>query len=324
MTQPAPLFISRSDLEKTVTIPDAVRELENFLLDGFDPEHDGLRTRLATSRGQLLQMPSTSSHYTGTKILTISPDNASAGLPVVQGLYALFGGSDQRPLAVIDGTALTNLRTPAVSALGALRLSSPGPKSLLVFGTGPQAWEHIKAFDSVFALTSIGVAGRNAAASRALAERASEIGLNAHVSSADKVADADLIICCTGSAEPLFDGSRVKDTAVVVAIGSHEPERRELDDALMSRAGIYVESLRSSLNEAGDIIQALASGAIAGPESLSTLADVVSGRIHAREDRPAVFKTTGMPWEDLAIAAAAYEACSPEISEPALTWNVRP
>jgi ornithine cyclodeaminase/alanine dehydrogenase-like protein (mu-crystallin family) len=318
------VFISGADLEKAITIPDAVRELENFLLNGFDPEHDGLRTRLATNRGQLLQMPSTSSQYTGTKILTISPGNASAGHPVIQGLYALFGGSDQRPLAVIDGTALTNLRTPAVSALGALRLSPPGPKSLLVFGTGPQAWEHVKAFDSVFALTSIGVVGRNAAAARALAERASEIGLNADVSSVDKVADADLVICCTGSAWPLFDGSRVKDKAVVVAIGSHEPDKRELDDALMSRAGIYVESLRSSLNEAGDIIQALASGAIAGPESLNTLADVVSGRVHVQEDRPAVFKTTGMPWEDLAIAAAAYEACSPAISEPALTWNVRP
>lgn len=324
MTQPAPIFISRSDLGKAITVPDAVRELENFLLAGFDPEHDGLRTRLATNKGHLLQMPSTSSHYTGTKILTISPANASAGLPVIQGLYTLFGGSDQRPLAVIDGTALTNLRTPAVSALGALRLSPSGPKSLLVFGTGPQAWEHIKAFDSVFALTSIGVVGRNAAASRALAERASEIGLNAAVSSVDKVADADLVICCTGSAEPLFDGSHVLDKAVVVAIGSHEPERRELDDALMSRAGIYVESLRSSLNEAGDIIQALASGAIAGPESLKTLADVVSGRVHVQEDRPAVFKTTGMPWQDLAIAAAAYEACSPAISEPALSWNVRP
>lgn len=324
MTQPAPIFISRSDLGKAITVPDAVRELENFLLDGFDPEHDGLRTRLATNKGQLLQMPSTSSKYTGTKILTVSPGNASARLPVIQGLYTLFGGSDQRPLAVIDGTALTNLRTPAVSALGALRLSWPGPKSLLVFGTGPQAWEHIKAFHSVFALTSIGVVGRNAAASGALAERASAMGLNADVSSVDKVADADLVICCTGSSEPLFDGSRVKDKAVVVAIGSHEPEKRELDDALLSRAGIYVESLRSSLNEAGDIIQALASGAIAGPESLNTLADVVSGRVHAQEDRPAVFKTTGMPWEDLALAAAAYEACSPTISEPALTWNVRP
>lgn len=303
----APLFIGASELGR-ISIPDAVKRLENFLLDGFDPEHDGLRARLATDRGQFLQMPSTSGYYTGTKLLTITPDNAPAGLPVIQGLYALFGGPDQRPLAVVDGRALTDLRTPAVSVLGALRMASPEPKSLVMFGTGPQAWEHIKAFNSVFALTRIRIVGRNAVAARLLSARASEMGLNADVSSAEAVADADLIICCTGSAEPLFDGSLIQDTAVVVAIGSHEPEKRELDDALMSRADIYVESLRSSLREAGDIIQAMGSGAISGPERLNTLADLVSGRKRRQEGRPAVFKTTGMPWQDLALAVAAYEA----------------
>jgi ornithine cyclodeaminase/alanine dehydrogenase-like protein (mu-crystallin family) len=303
----APLFIGASELGR-ISIPEAVKRLENFLLDGFDPEQDGLRARLATRRGQFLQMPSTSGYYTGTKLLTITPDNAPAGLPVIQGLYALFGGQDQRPLAVVDGRALTDLRTPAVSVLGALRMASPEPQSLVIFGTGPQAWEHIRAFNSVFTLTRIRIVGRNAEAAGLLSARASEIGLNAVVSSADAVADADLIVCCTGSTEPLFDGSLIQDTAVVVAIGSHEPESRELDDALMSRADIYVESLRSSLLEAGDIIQAMASGAIAGPGRLNTLADMVSGRTLRQEGRPAVFKTTGMPWQDLAIAVAAYEA----------------
>lgn len=310
--QTTPHFISAADLVNAITIPAAVRQLESFLLDGFDPEHDGLRARLVTDSGQFLQMPSTSGSYTGTKLLTITPDNPRAGLPAIQGLYALFGGPDQRPLAVLDGRALTELRTPAVSALGALRLAGPGARNLLVFGTGPQAWEHVKAFNSVFTLSSTGIVGRNTVAARLLTTRAAALGLNAEVTDADKVADADLIVCCTGSAEPLFDGSLVKDSAVVVAIGSHEPERRELDDALMSRADIYVESLRSSQREAGDILQAMASGAIAGPERLTTLADLVSGHVQRQEGRPAVFKTTGMPWQDLAIAAAAYEACSAE------------
>ncbi len=304
----APLFIDESGLGKAITIPDAVKRLESFLLDGFDPEQDGLRTRLVTTRGQFLQMPSTSGCYVGTKLLTVSPDNTSAGLPVIQGLYALFGNADQRPLAVIDGMALTNLRTPAVSALGALLLASSGPMRLLIFGTGPQAWEHLMAMNSVFSLAGVGIAGRNKAAARLMVDRASEMGLMAEVSSVDMVADADLIICCTGSTEPLFDGSLVKDTAVVVAIGSHEPENRELDDILMSRADIFVESLLSSQREAGDIIQAMASGAIACPARLKTLADLVAGRSRREEGRPAVFKTTGMPWQDLAIATAVYEA----------------
>jgi ornithine cyclodeaminase/alanine dehydrogenase-like protein (mu-crystallin family) len=319
---PPPLFISRADVGRAVTFPEAVGRLEGFLLEGFDPERDGLRSRLDTQRGQLLQMPSTSGDYTGTKLLTISPDNAAAGAPVIQGLYALFGGPDQRPLAVIDGAALTNLRTPAVSAMGALRLAPAGPKRLLVFGTGPQAWEHLRAFNSVFDLTSAGIVGRNPESAARLAARACDMGLDTSVAGTDAVADADIIVCCTGAAEPLFDGSLVKETAVVVAIGSHEPNRRELDDCLMSRASIYVESLSSSQREAGDVLKALASGAIAGPERLNTLTDLVRGRKPRPAGRPAVFKTTGMPWQDLALAAAVYEIYSAGASGSASAWGL--
>lgn len=142
------------------------------------------------------------------------------------------------------------------------------------------------------------------------------MGLGTSVAGVDAVADADIIVCCTGATEPLFDGSLVKETAVVVAIGSHEPDSRELDDILMARASIYVESLSSSLREAGDVVRALASGAITGPEHLNTLADLVHGRKPRPSGKPAVFKTTGMPWQDLALAAAVYEAYSEEALVP--------
>lgn len=310
--QAGPIVMSGSDLAKALSVADAVSTLRESLEGGLNPETDGLRTRLSTHRGQFLQMPSTSMRYTGTKLLTISPGNAAAGLPVIQGIYALFGGADQRPLAILDGQALTNLRTPAVSALGALHLAGPEPKRLLVFGTGPQAWEHIKAFGAIFPLTKVGIIGRSRAGARVLAERSSKLGIEAVVANTGQVSEADLIICCTASPEPLFDGSLVKDSALVVAIGSHEPESRELDDVLMSRANVYVESLQSSQREAGEIIHAIASGAISGPDRLITLADLVSGHRGLREG-PAVFKTTGMPWQDLSIAAAAYESYSAEM-----------
>lgn len=304
--QYAPMFIGSSDIA-SVTLSDAVNQLDSFLKEGFDPEQDGVRSRLDTPQGQLLQMPSNWRNYTGTKLLTVTPSNASSGSPVIQGVYVLFGGPDQGPLAVFDGRALTNLRTPAVSVLGALQLIAPGPKNLLIFGTGPQAWEHVKAFSSIITIDRVGIVGRNSAAATAMAARASAMGLTSKVCSVEEVPEADLIICCTSSAEPLFDGDRVKDTAVVIAIGSHAPDRRELDDALMARASICVESIRNSQVEAGDIIQAMASGAIAGPGSLISLADLVCGRKQIQAKQPAVFKTTGMPWQDLALATAIYE-----------------
>ena len=118
---------------------------------------------------------------------------------------------------------------------------------------------------------------------------------------------ADIVVCATSASQPLFDGALVRDSACVVAMGSHEPGARELDDALMARAQVVVEDRGTALREAGDVIQAVAHGALA-EEALVPLADVVAGRAAVAEDRPRVFKCVGMSWQDLAVAAGVLEA----------------
>ena len=117
------------------------------------------------------------------------------------------------------------------------------------------------------------------------------------------VAAADIICCCTTARAPLFDGSVVAGHATVVAIGSHEPGVRETDDALARRATVVVESRASALREAGDVIGAIASGAIA-ESNLVTLSELVGGRATVADDRPRLFKSTGMAWEDAVVSAA--------------------
>jgi len=117
------------------------------------------------------------------------------------------------------------------------------------------------------------------------------------------VARADVICCCTTAREPLFDGALVADHAAVVAIGSHEPQAREVDDVLAGRATVVVESRASALREAGDVIAAVASGAIAEAD-LVTLAALVRGEAAPAPGRPRLFKSTGMAWEDAVVAAA--------------------
>ena len=117
------------------------------------------------------------------------------------------------------------------------------------------------------------------------------------------VARADVVCCCTTAREPLFDGERVADHATVVAMGSHEPAGRETDDALARRATVVVESRASALREAGDVIQAIAAGALAEDE-LVTLGELVRGERQADPGRPRLFKSTGMAWEDAVVAAA--------------------
>jgi ornithine cyclodeaminase len=124
----------------------------------------------------------------------------------------------------------------------------------------------------------------------------------AEAGTAGDVATADVVVCATSAAEPLFDGRLVRDGACVVAVGSHEPGRRELDAELVGRSLVVVEDPAAALREAGDVVQAVAEGRLS-PAALVGLAALVRGEVTRCTDRPNVFKSVGMSWEDLAVAA---------------------
>ncbi|MCF1693462.1 hypothetical protein [Corynebacterium argentoratense] len=117
------------------------------------------------------------------------------------------------------------------------------------------------------------------------------------------IASADVIVCATTSPRPLFDGSLVSDGSVVLAVGSHTTDARELDDTLMHRSVVAVESVHTALAEAGDVVLAGL-----GEEDLVTMKQLVNDPAAYRaDDRPMVFKGTGMSWMDVTAVAAAYE-----------------
>lgn len=252
---------------------DAVDALEAALRAGLDPDSDPPRTVLPAGAGQLLVMPSVAAGGAGVKLATVGGD------PRVQGIYVLFDPATLAPAAVADGIELTLRRTAAVSALAARYLAPRRPRRLLIFGRGPQAHAHAQALEAVLGVADVELAGRG---------------------DDPAVETADVICCATTAREPLFDGARVADHALVIAIGSHEPEARELDARLMRRATVVVEARSAALREAGDVI---AAGLV--PGDLRTLAAVVRGDAVRDPGRPAVFKSVGMAWEDLVLAMAA-------------------
>jgi ornithine cyclodeaminase len=121
---------------------------------------------------------------------------------------------------------------------------------------------------------------------------------------AQVVADSAVVVTATSSASPVLDGTWVADGACVVAIGSHEPDRRELDSRLVGRSLVVVEDVATALREAGDVIMAIHEGATA-TEFLHPMTHLVTGQVTRATDRPNVFKSVGMSWEDLVIAAGA-------------------
>ena len=116
-----------------------------------------------------------------------------------------------------------------------------------------------------------------------------------------------MVVCATTARHPLFDGTLVADDACVVAVGSHEPDARELDAGLMARAQVVVEDRAVALREAGDVIMAV-DETLLDPFSLVPLRDILRGELAVDRERPRVFKSSGMSWEDLVVAAAVFGA----------------
>ncbi|WP_405428604.1 ornithine cyclodeaminase family protein [Streptomyces erythrochromogenes] len=295
----------------------AADALAAALRGGLDPEGCPPRSAIGVpGDGELLLMPAASGAYAGVKIAGVAPGNPARGLPRITGSYLLLDGPTLRPLALLDGAALTALRTPAVSALALRHLAPAGraPRTVL-FGSGPQAYGHLEAVLAERDAAQVVVVARNRERAERLAAHARTLGVPAaRTGIPEDVADADLVICCTTAREPLFDGRLVRPDAVVVAVGSHEPTARETDTALVRRAAVYVESRAAALREAGDLLVPEAEGAIGAGHITGTLADLVAGGLPAglpaggERGCPQLFKSVGMAWEDLAVAVALYEA----------------
>lgn len=300
-------LISDSDVARAVPYAAAVDALETALRDSVDPAADPARSAVEMGAGQLLLMPSHAGDYGGVKLASVAPDNPTRGLPRIQAVYVLIDTTTMTPIALVDGTALTTLRTPAVSAVAARRLTGERIERLVVFGSGPQGGGHVEALGSIRDVGSVSIVGRDQAKAADLAERLTGMGFDASAGSADDVREADVVVCATTAETPLFDGSVVRDDACVLAIGAHVPSHRELDSALMGRSTVVVEDHATALREAGDVVLAAADGVLDIDDTIE-LAALVRGQASVPAGRTAVFKGTGMSWQDLVVASAAYRA----------------
>ena len=255
-------------------------------------------------------MPAASAAGVGVKVTSVAPGNPARGLPRIQAVYVLFDADTLSPRLLLDGTALTTLRTPALSALAVRSLAPAAAGSLLVFGGGPQAWGHVHAIATVRELREVRIVERDQDRLAALLDRLRAEGIAATAGTPDDVAGADIVVCATTARQPVFDGRLLAEHACVVAVGSHSPDARELDDAVFVRAGrVVVEERSTALREAGDVLGAIAAGVLDAAD-LIELASVVAAGPAPSGPVPgvAVFKSVGMGWQDLAVAEAALAA----------------
>lgn len=266
------------------------------------------RQRVMSGSGELLIMPAISTFGLGVKLVTINRLNRLRGLPAVQGTYTLFSAIDLAPVAVIDAAALTVLRTGATSGLATRLLARPEARSLVIFGTGPQAHSHLVAMCAVCPVEEVTIVPRSRNGVDALAEHGRDLGLGVRIAGPDSVADADLVCTCTSSPTPVFDGSKLREGTHINAIGSYHPDTRELDEVTMKRGLVVVEDRETALAEAGDLLIPMSQGIMTETHIASDLSQLVRGRPVRRSlSDITIFKSVGMALEDLTVAIAVYD-----------------
>lgn len=280
---------------------DAVAAVEQVVRDGFDPATDPARTVVPVEHGQFLLMPSAAGDAAGVKVTTVAPDNTARDLPRVQAVYVHFDAETLSPLAVLDGAALTTLRTPAVS-VAAVRPALHGRSALdvVVFGSGPQGTAHVETLADTFGVRRATYLVRSA---RDIS--GADVLLAGSPDAAHALAAADVVVCATTARRPLFDSAVLRDDAVVIAVGGHEPDAREVDAELCRRATVIVEDVATALRESGDVVLAIADGTLA-PADLVPMRAVITGEVDVAP--PVLFTSSGMSWEDLAVARAVVAA----------------
>jgi len=260
-----------------------------------------LRTMLpAMGHGGFLDsMPAFIGGYLGAKLVTIYPGNRD--IHTHHAVILLFDPETGEPLAMMDGRLITEMRTAAVSAVATRRLARPDSRVLAILGSGAQAQSHLEALRLVHPWDEIRVWSPNRAV-----EFARRHGVHASRSAEEAVRGADVVVVATTSITPVLRGEWLSPGAHINAVGAPRPDWRELDDTVLQRARLYVDSREAASRESGDVI---AAGRI-----FAEIGEVVAGSRPGRESATEItlFKSVGVAVADLASAGLVYRAALAE------------
>ena len=247
----------------------------------------------------------------GAKLVTLFPENPARGIPNVQGYILLFNRTDGSPLALVEASSVTALRTAAASGAATRLLAREDASVLAVLGCGVLAATHLEAMLAVRPVRDVRIWGRNLDKATAFAERHADQGgaqLRAVADAAEAVADADLVCTVTGSYTPILEGGWLSPGAHVNLVGAHSPSTREADSVVLERGRVYTEITEFALAEAGDLLLAIEAGRFARSDIVGEIGQAIDGGIPGRtsNNEITVYKSLGNIAQDLAAAHFVY------------------
>lgn len=279
--------------------------------------HQPLRTivRPPDAAGIMGLMPSYTSGAGaafGLKAICVFHENPARGMDAHQGAVLLFGAETGELRAVVNASAVTAIRTAAVSGVATETLARGDASDLAVIGAGVQARSHVEAMSSVRTIRRCRVASRCLERARKLADELSgsyAFPIEAVESVEEALRGADLIVTATNAADAFVRREWVSEGAHINAVGSCTPHTRELDAATVAASSLFVDSVESTVNEAGDYLCALKEGVIESGHIRAELGEVLLGAKPGRasHDEITLFKSLGVAVEDLAAVKYLYD-----------------
>jgi thiomorpholine-carboxylate dehydrogenase len=292
-----PLFLSEEQVREHLRMADLIPAMEKALIDfsaGKVTQPVRSVIKVDPPGGFLGLMPALTPDGLGLKAVTFYPSNAERGIPTHMATIFLVDPKTGKPLAIMDGRLITEMRTAAVSAAATNLLAAPDSKILAILGSGVQARSHAEALRLVRNFEEIRVWSPTREHAKQFAE---EVGGTA-VSAEEAVRGADVVVTVTSSKTPVLKGSWLKSGCHVNAIGACRPDWRELDDEAMANV-VFVDSREGAMKESGDVILSCA-------KIYAELGEALAGKVPSHAEETTIFKSLGMAVEDIAAAMLVY------------------
>ncbi|MGL6107522.1 ornithine cyclodeaminase family protein [Romboutsia sp.] len=320
------LLLSKDDIKKVFTMKDAIETNKlSFELFSKGKSEVPLRTTIQAPNhnGVFLFMPSyvEDLDVAGLKVVNIFPENIKENLPTAPAQVLLIDGKTGIVSSILDGTYVTQLRTGASSGAAIDLFAIKDSKIGALIGAGGQASAQLEAMMVARDLDIVKVYDLDKERREVFVNRMKEelkeykTEIVAVSSSDEAICDADIIVTVTAANKPVFDGTKVKEGAIVSCVGSYQHHMQEMDPVILKRASkIYFDSEEAVLSESGDILIPLEEGIITKEDFTGDIGDVLLGNIASRENDSEiiVYKNVGIGLLDLMTARAIYTKAKEE------------
>ncbi|MGA2461441.1 MAG: ornithine cyclodeaminase family protein [Candidatus Bathyarchaeia archaeon] len=312
------LFLSRNDVESVLTMRDAIEAVEKAFGEyGNGTVNMPLRPtiKVPKQKGAVLFMPAylEEMNALGIKVVSVYLDNpVKLGLPTILGVVLLTDPKSGELLAVMDGAFLTAVRTGAASGVATKYLARKDANEIGIIGAGVQGKKQVAAVCEVRPIKKVKAYDVLPDKCKLFCnEVAKELGVQVVQveSGREAVSGSDIVMTASTSKTPVVEGEWLEAGSHVNAIGSHTPDARELDAAVLKRAKLVVDSREAALKEAGDLIIPIAQGLLSQDHIYAELGEIVTGKKAGRENDSeiTVFKSQGLAIQDISTARKVYD-----------------